>query len=84
MLCLLRILEQLLCGSIRTEGRVDGIEGYVDMNVAYFSYDSDADPFDPDKPHDDINVAELGIVFKNVDETVSSKGRNQSSYFSWT
>ena len=35
-------------------GRVDGIEGYVDMNVAYFSYDSDADPFDPDKPHDDI------------------------------
>ena len=54
-------------------GRVDGIEGYVDMNVAYFSYDSDADPFDPDKPHDDINVAELGIVFKNVDETVTAK-----------
>ena len=44
-------------------GRVDGIEGYVDMNVAYFSYDSDADPFDPDKPHDDINVAELGMTF---------------------
>ena len=54
-------------------GKVDGISGYVDMNVAYFSYDTDAAPFDPDKPQEDINVAELGIVFRSADETVTAK-----------
>ena len=55
------------------KGVVDGISGYVDMNVAYFSYDGDADPFNPDKPQESVNVAELGIVFKSVDETVTAK-----------
>ncbi len=55
------------------KGKVDGITGYVDMNVAYFSYDDDADPFAPDRPQDNINMAELGIVFKNVDEIVVAK-----------
>lgn len=54
-------------------GKVDGISGYVDMNVAYFSYDEDADPFNPDKPKENINVAELGIVFKSVDEQITAK-----------
>lgn len=54
-------------------GKTDGITGYVDMNVAYFNYDDDADPFAPDRPQDSINMAELGIVFKNVDEMVMAK-----------
>ena len=74
------------------KGHVGGIYEDVDMNVAYFSYDREADPFDPDdskchyaldvffvslypddRLYDSINEAELGIVFKSVDETVTAK-----------
>lgn len=56
------------------KGHVGGIYEDVDMNVAYFSYDREADPFDPDdRLYDRINEAELGIVFKSVDETVTAK-----------
>lgn len=54
-------------------GVVDGITGYVDMNVAYFSYDEDAQPEDSSKTPVSVNEAELGIVFKSVNEEVTAK-----------
>ncbi len=54
-------------------GKIEGIEYAVDVNVAYFGYESEADPKDDTAPEQvGINV-ETGHNFTEVNETVTAK-----------
>lgn len=54
-------------------GRVDGIEGDVDMNVAYFGYTDTAKSKSGKKPKSVEADPEIGITFKDVNEQVTAK-----------
>lgn len=53
-------------------GTVAGINGKVDLNVAYFSYEQSADA-KVDGPVSEVNEAEVGITFTEVSEQVTAK-----------
>ena len=54
-------------------GKVPGIEGSVDLNVAYFGYENIADPKD-DIPVEEVSADPLALInFKEVNETVTAK-----------
>lgn len=55
------------------KGVVSGVSGYVDLNVAYFSYDSVAAPKDTSGKVVDANTAELGLTFENASDSVTAK-----------
>lgn len=55
------------------KGIVSGISGYVDINVAYFSYDSVAEPKDASGTIEDADTAELGMIFTDVSDSMTAK-----------
>ena len=54
-------------------GSIAGISRPVDVNVAYFGYESDADALNPDTPEEAEADAEALMNFQEVDETVTAK-----------
>lgn len=56
-----------------SKGLVSGIEGLVDLNVAYFDYEVDAKPKD-DKATEEVVADPTALInFKEVNETVTAK-----------
>ncbi|MDO5401931.1 MAG: GH25 family lysozyme, partial [Eubacteriales bacterium] len=55
------------------KGVVSGISGYVDINVAYFSYDYTAEPKDTSGTIEDADTAELGMTFTDVSDSMTAK-----------
>lgn len=53
-------------------GTVSGIKGTVDMNVAYFGSDTTKGPQDTNAPEEVKANVENGMVFTNVNETVTA------------
>jgi len=59
--------------------RIDGISGYVDVNVAYFNYNSSfnynygTQASVSGQTQQSLNTAELGIIFNSVNEEVTAK-----------
>lgn len=54
-------------------GRVPGIKGSVDLNIAYFGYKSIADPKD-NSPVEEVSADPLALInFREVNETVTAK-----------
>lgn len=54
-------------------GKVPGIKGWVDLNIAYFGYENVADPKD-DIPVEEVSADPLALIrFKEVNETVTAK-----------
>lgn len=54
-------------------GVVNGISGHVDLNVAYFSFDSVAEPKDTSGNVVDADTAELGMTFTEMMDSVTAK-----------
>ncbi|MCM1127395.1 MAG: glycoside hydrolase family 25 [Lachnospiraceae bacterium] len=66
-----------------SQGKVDGISGKVDVNLAYFGYAKEAEAKD-EAPAEVVEAnPEVGIIFTEVNETVTAKQetnlRNQPS-----
>lgn len=56
-----------------SQGMVDGIQKKTDVNVAYFGYEKEAEARDT-APAEKVEVnPEVGIIFTEVDETVTAK-----------
>lgn len=56
-----------------SQGIVDGISRKTDVNLAYFGYDKEAEAKD-DTPAETVEAnPEVGIIFTEVDETVTAK-----------
>jgi GH25 family lysozyme M1 (1,4-beta-N-acetylmuramidase) len=54
-------------------GKVPGIKGSVDLNIAYFGYENVADSKD-DTPVEEVSADPLALIrFKEVNETVTAK-----------
>jgi len=54
-------------------GKVPGIKGSVDLNIAYFGFEKAAAPKD-DTPVDEVSADPLALIsFKEVNETVTAK-----------
>lgn len=56
-------------------GKVPGIDGSVDMNVAYFGFRDVEGPQNTEKPDDEKADIEVLMNFKEVNETVTAKER---------
>ena len=56
-----------------SRGQVAGIDGNVDLNVAYFGYSQEAEAKDP-TPAEIVEAnPEVGLNFAEVEETVTAK-----------
>lgn len=56
-----------------SQGKVDGISGRADVNLAYFGYTKEAEAKD-ETPADVVEAnPEVGIIFTEVNETVTAK-----------
>ena len=56
-----------------SQGQVSGIDGDVDLNVAYFGYSQEAQAKDPNPAQIVEANPEVGLNFKEVEETVTAK-----------
>ena len=56
-----------------SEGSVPGIQGKVDLNVAYFGFDEPAEPKDSTPPEKAYPDVEASMHFTEVQETVTAK-----------
>lgn len=55
------------------QGKIGGIKGTVDLNVAYFSYSQSSDAMDESAPDEvGINI-EVGVKFEEVSQKVTAK-----------
>lgn len=55
------------------KGVANGVSGYVDLNVAYFSYDEVAQPKDTSGGVVNADTAELGQSFSDVNDSMTAK-----------
>ena len=55
------------------EGKLAGIDHYVDKNIAYFGYEDVSEPKNPEPPEEAHPDAEATMTFREVNETVTAK-----------
>lgn len=55
------------------EGKIAGIDHYVDKNIAYFGYEDISEPKNTEPPEEAYPDAEATMTFREVNETVTAK-----------